>query len=228
MVHLDGFTLTHVVEPVILPEQAEVDKFLPKFQHPYTLNPDKPMSYAVISSPDVYSETKKAQHMTLVEAKEVVLQGWQEFADIFGRPYSPIEQYRTDNARTLLLTMGSLTETAKAAIDAKREKGEKVGLLNLRLWRPFPFEELYQAVKDVEVLVVFDRCISLGGPGGPVFSEVRSALFTERQEIKVVGLVGALCGRNLSVEQFEDIIDRGKEIAEKGLEEIFETVGIRG
>lgn len=228
MVHLDGFTLTHVVEPVILPEQEEVDKFLPKYQHPYALNPDKPMSYAVISSPDVYSETKKAQHMTLVEAKEVMLQGWKEFEDIFGRHYSPIDCYKTEGAKTLLMTMGSLSETAKVAIDRKREKGEDVGLIILCLWRPFPFEELYQAVKGAEVLVVFDRCISLGGPGGPVFSEVRSALFEERKEIKVVGLVGALCGRNLSVEQFEDVINRGREIAEKGSEEIFETVGIRG
>jgi len=228
MVHLDGFTLSHVIEPVILPEQAEVDKYLPPFHHPYALNIDKPVAYGPILSPDSYSEAKKAQHMVLVESKEVITQAWQEFGDIFGRYYSPIDSYRTEGAKTLLMTMGSLSETAKVAVNRKREQGEDVGLLILHLWRPFPFEELQQAVKDADTLIVLDRCISLGGPGGPVSSEVRSALFDRRKDIKVVGLVGALCGRNLSVEQFEDVIDRGKEIAVKGSKEVFETVGIRG
>ncbi len=228
VLYLDGFTLSHVVEPLLLPEQEEVDKFLPKFQHPYALNPEKPMTYAIVGTPDMYSETKKAQHMTLVESKDVILEVWEEFGNIFGRYYSPVELYKTEGAKTLLLTMGSLTETAKTAVDRKRDKGEDVGLINLRLWRPFPFEELQQAVKDAEVLIVFDRCISLGGPGGPVFSEVRSALFGRREELKIVGIVGALCGRNLSVKQFEDVIDRGRRIAQSELVEVFETVGIRG
>lgn len=227
VLYLDGFTLSHVVEPLVLPEQEEVDKFLPKFQHPYALNPEKPMTYAIVGTPDMYSETKKAQHMTLVESKDVILEVWEEFGNIFGRYYSPVEPYKTEGAKTLLLTMGSLTETAKTAVDRKRDKGEAVGLINLRLWRPFPFEELQQAVKDAEVLIVFDRCISLGGPGGPVFSEVRSALFGRREELKIVGIVGALCGRNLSVKQFEDVIDRGRRIAQSELVEVFETVGIR-
>lgn len=227
VLYLDGFTLSHVVEPLVLPEQEEVDKFLPKFQHPYALNPEKPMTYAIVGTPDMYSETKKAQHMTLVESKDVILEVWEEFGNIFGRYYSPVEPYKTEGAKTLLLTMGSLTETAKTAVDRKRDKGEDVGLINLRLWRPFPFEELQQAVKDAEVLIVFDRCISLGGPGGPVFSEVRSALFGRREELKIVGIVGALCGRNLSVKQFEDVIDRGRRIAQSELVEVFETVGIR-
>ncbi len=228
MIHLDGFTLSHVIEPVILPEQAEVDRYLPPFHHPYTLNMDRPIAYAPILSPDSYPEAKKAQHMVLVESKEVITQAWKEFGDVFGRYYSPIDSYRTEGARTLLMTMGSLSETAKVAVDRKREQGEDVGLLILHLWRPFPFEELYQAVKDADILIVLDRCISLGGPGGPVFSEVTAALLETRQDMKVVGLVGALCGRNLSVEQFEDVIDRGKEIAVEGSEEVFETVGIRG
>ena len=228
MVHLDGFTLTHVVEPVILPEQEEVNRFLPKYQHPFALNPDRPVSYAIISSPDIYSEQKKAQDMNLRQAKEVALEAWKEFGDTFGRYYSPIERYRCEGAKTLLMTMGSLSETAKVAIDKKRAAGDAVGLMILHLWRPFPFEELYEAVEDAELLIVFDRCISLGGPGGPPFSEVRSALFDRRKEIKVVGLVGALCGRNLPVEQFEEMINRGREIAEKGSKDVFETIGIRG
>lgn len=228
MVHLDGFTLSHVVEPVILPEQEEVNRFLPKYQHPYVYDTDKPMSYGIVMSPDTYAEVKKAQDITLRESKEVILQAWKEFGDIFGRYYSPIEGYRSQGAKTLLMSTGALSETAKVAIDRKRDRGEDVGLLTLHLWRPFPFQELYEALKDAETLIVFDRSISLGGPGGPIISEVKSALFDQRRDIKFAGLVGALCGRNPSVEQFEEIIDRGREIAEKGSSEVLETIGIRG
>jgi pyruvate ferredoxin oxidoreductase alpha subunit len=124
--------------------------------------------------------------------------------------------------------MGSFSETAKIAIDAKKNKGESVGLINLRLWRPFPFEELRQAVKNAETLIVFDRCISFGGPVGPVASEIRSALYNEEERPRIVSFVGGLGGRDMSVKDFEYIIDRGREIAEKGSKELFETVGIRG
>jgi pyruvate ferredoxin oxidoreductase alpha subunit len=228
MVHFDGFSLSHVTEPVILPEQEEVDRFLPKFQYPFALNPDHPMTHGAFGPPDIYSETKAAQEVALRKSKAVILQGWQEFGDIFGRYYEPVESYRTEGANLLVLTMGSFSETAKAAIDIKRGNGESVGLVNLRLWRPFPFKELRQAVKGAETLVVFDRCISFGGPGGPVCSEVRSALYGEKKRPAVVSFVGGLGGRDMSVEDFEYVIDRGREVAENGSKELFETVGIRG
>ena len=228
MVHFDGFSLSHVTEPVILPEQEEVDRFLPKFQYPFALDPDHPMTHGAFGPPDIYSETKVAQEVALRKSKAVILQGWQEFGDVFGRYYEPLESYKTEGARLLLLTMGSFSETAKAAVDARKDRGESVGLINLRLWRPFPFKELIRAVKDTETLVVFDRCISFGGPGGPVCSEVRSALYSEKKRPTVVSFVGGLGGRDMSVEDFEYVIDRGREVVQNGSKELFETVGIRG
>jgi len=228
MVHFDGFHLSHVTEPVILPEQEEVDRFLPRFQYPFALDPDKPMTHGAFAPPDIYSEAKIAQEVAFRKSKAVIIQGFKEFGDIFGRYYQPVEPYRIQRAKTLLLTMGSFSETAKIAIDAKKNKGELVGLINLRLWRPFPFEELRQATKNAETLVVFDRCISFGGPGGPVSSEIRSALYDEKERPRIVSFIGGLGGRDMSVKDFEYIIDRGREIAEKGSEELFETVGIRG
>ncbi|MDH4367891.1 MAG: pyruvate ferredoxin oxidoreductase, partial [Dehalococcoidia bacterium] len=178
--------------------------------------------------PDVYSEAKIAQEVAIRESKAVAIQGFKEFGDIFGRYYQLVESYGAEGAKTLLLTMGSFSETAKIAIDAKKRKGESVGLITLRLWRPFPFEELRQAVKNAETLIVFDRCVSLGGPGGTVASEIRSALYNERKRPKVVSYVGGLGGRDVPVEDFEYVIDHGREIAEKGSKELFETVGIRG
>jgi pyruvate ferredoxin oxidoreductase alpha subunit len=226
MVHLDGFTLSHVTEPVILPEQSEVDRFLPRFQYPFALNPDKPMTHGAFGPPDIYSETKLAQEVAFRNSKEVILQGWKEFGDIFGRYYHPVEEYKTENAETLLLTMGAFTETAKIVIDDRRDKGEAIGLTSLRLWRPFPFEEFRRAVKGTKLLIVFDRCISFG-LGGPVFSEIRSALYDEEPRPKVVGIIGGLGGRDMPEENFDYVINRGKEIAEKGSDRMIETVGIR-
>jgi pyruvate ferredoxin oxidoreductase alpha subunit len=228
MVHFDGFHLTHVTEPVILPEQEEVDRFLPKFHYPFALHPDNPMTLGAFAPPDIYSEAKVAQEMAIRKSKAVVTKGFAEFGDIFGRYYHPVEPYKTEGARTLLLTMGSFGETAKTVIDAKKDRGESVGLINLRLWRPFPFEELRQAVKSAETLIVFDRCISFGGPGGAVSSEVRSALYNEKERPKVVSFIGGLGGRDMSAKDFESVIDRGRDVAAKGSKELFETVGIRG
>lgn len=226
MVHLDGFTLSHVIEPMFLPEQSEVDRFLPRFHYPYALNPDRPMTHGALGPPDIYSEAKLAQEVALRESRSVILAAWDEFAAIFGRSYHPVEEYRTDGAETLLLTMGSYTETAKIVIDERRDKGEAVGLISLRLWRPFPFEELRRAAQDARLLIVFDRCISFG-MGGPVFSEARSALYDQDKRPKVVGFVGGLGGRDVSEKEFGYLIDRGREVAEKGSDRMIETVGIR-
>lgn len=226
MVHLDGFTLSHVIEPMILPEQNEVDRFLPRFQYPFPLSPDRPMTHGALGPPDIYSEAKLAQEVALRKSKGVILQGWKEFGDIFGRYYHPVEEYRTEEAEALLLTMGSYTETAKIVIDERRDRGEAVGLISLRLWRPFPFEEVRRTAKGSKVLIVFDRCISFG-MGGPVFSEVRSALYDEEARPKVVGIIGGLGGRDMSEEDFDYVISRGRQIAEKGSDKMIETVGIR-
>jgi pyruvate ferredoxin oxidoreductase alpha subunit len=228
MVHFDGFHLSHVTEAVILPEQDEVNRFLPKLRYPFALDPDRPMTHGAFGPPDIYSETKIAQEVAFRKSRDVIMKGFREFGDIFGRYYHPVERYKAEGAKVLLLTMGSFSETAKIVIDTKKSKGESVGLISLRLWRPFPFEELRHAVNDAEVLIVFDRCISFGGPGGPVYSEIRSALYDMTERPKVVGFVGGLGGRDMSVKDFEYVLDRGREVAEKGSKEMFETVGVRG
>ncbi|MBA7709307.1 Oxalate oxidoreductase subunit alpha [subsurface metagenome] len=127
----------------------------------------------------------------------------------------------------LLLTMGSFSETAMAAIDKMKDEGKDVGLIRLRLWRPFPFDEIRQAVKDAEVLIVLDRALSFGGPGGPVCSEIKAALYQVDRKPKVVGFVGGLGGRDISVTGFEEMVNRGIEISETGSSQEFEIFGVR-
>lgn len=227
MIHLDGFFLTHMVEPILLPEQSEVDNFLPPHQYPLPLHPDKPVTMGTFAPPVVYSEIKKAQEMRLEASKEVILECWKEFGNHFKRYYSPVESYHSEDADTLLLTLGSASETAMIAIDKMRGEGRKVGLVRIRLWRPFPFGEIRQAVKDAEVLIVLDKAISFGGPGGVVCSEIRSALYNQSKRPKVISFVGGLGGRDISPQGFEEIINKGVEISQKGSEREFEMFGVR-
>ena len=227
MVHLDGFHLTHVIEPIELPEQSLVDKFIPPYKYPLPLDPEKPVTMGSFGPPFIYPEVKYAQDVNLRASKEVVLECWQEFGKTFGRYYNPVETYHSEGAKTLLLTMGSYSETAMEAIDKMRSEDKDVGLLKLRLWRPFPFDELRQAVKDTDVLIVLDRAISFGGPGGPVYSEIKSALYDQAKKPKVVGFVGGLGGRDISMSGFEEMITKGIEVARTGSKQEFEIYGVR-
>jgi pyruvate ferredoxin oxidoreductase alpha subunit len=226
MVHIDGFHLSHVIESVLIHEAADVNKFLPKFHPPYTLNPNSPVTMGDFATPDLYTEAKKSQDVALRNSKKVILQAWQEFEEIFGRYYSPVETYRVDDASVLLLTMGSFGEVAMEAIDKLREAGEKAGLVRLRLWRPFPFQELRHVVSQAELLVVLDRAISFGGPG-PVCSEVQASLYSLEKKPQIIGFIGGLGGRDISPQGFENMIHQAMDKAEQGKFGEIEMLGVR-
>jgi pyruvate ferredoxin oxidoreductase alpha subunit len=226
MVHIDGFHLSHVIEPVLLPEAEEVNKFLPRFHPPYTLNPNKPVTMGDFATPELYTEAKKSQDVALRNSEEVILQVWREFWEIFGRDYRPVETYRADDANVLLLTMGSFGEVAVEAIDELREAGERVGLVRLRLWRPFPFQALRHAVGQAALLIVLDRAISFGGPG-PVCSEIQAALYPLERRPQIIGFIGGLGGRDISPQGFEDMIHRAMDKAEQGKFAEIEMIGVR-
>ena len=227
MVHLDGFHLSHMIEPIYLFEQEEVNEFLPQNNYPLPLNPAKPVSMGDFGPPVIYSESKWSQEMNLRASKDVILECWQEFDKKFKRSYSPVECYKAEDAEVLLLTMGSYSETAMVAIDKMRAEGKDVGLLKLHLWRPFPFDEIRKAVKKAKVLIVLDRALSFGGPGGPVCSEIKAALYNEADKPKIVSFVGGLGGRDINVTDFEEIINKGIVISEKGSSKEFEMFGVR-
>jgi len=227
MVHLDGFHVSHVVEPLEELEQDDLDGFIPQIALPHPLDPNRPVSVGCFGPPVIYSECRKAQEEALRPTKETIVNVWKEFGDRFGRLYKPVETYRTEDAETLFVAMGSFTETARLAIDSLRDKGEKAGLIRLRLWRPFPFEEFRDAVSGAKNLIVFDRALSYGGPGGPVCCEIRSALYREKERPAIVNFIGGLGGRDITPQQFEDMYHRGREIIEKNLDIEYETIGVR-
>jgi pyruvate ferredoxin oxidoreductase alpha subunit len=227
MMHLDGFNLTHVIEPIIFPEQEKVNEFLPKNHFPMPLNPDRPVAMGEFAPPFIFTETKWAHEVALRKSKKVILQAWDEFDEAFGRKYLPVEKYHSDGAKVVIMTMGSSGETASVAIDELRAEGMDAGQIRLRLWRPFPFDELREAVKGADVLIVLDRALSFGGPGGPVASEVKSAFYSQVKRPKIVSYVVGLGGRDLTVSDFKNIVKKGIEIADKGSKNEFEIYGVR-
>jgi len=227
MINLDGFHVSHVIEPILMPQQSKVDAFLPPNNYPLPLDPEKPVAMGDFGPPIIYTEAKWAQEVNLRKSMDTILKVWQDFGRDFGRFYNPIECYRSEDADTLLLTMGSYSETAMTAIDKMREEGKKIGLIRIRLWRPFPLKDFRKAVKGFKTLIVFDRAISFGGPGGPVCSEVRSALYNQENKPEIVSFVGGLGGRDITVAGFEEMIDKGIEIAKNGSDNEFEIFGVR-
>lgn len=227
-VNMDGFQLTHMVEPIEMPDQEEVDKFLPAYQPYAAVHPDNPVSMGTLALPEIFMEAIKAKDEAIIKSKEVILQIWKEWEKQFGRKYEPIEFYKTKDADILLFTMGSMGETAEIAVDELRKKGTKVGLLKLKLWRPFPFDELKKAVKGAKVLIVTDRAVSFGGPGGPVCGEIRSALFDEPNRPAVVNYIIGLGGRDVTVEDFMEMIHKAAGANKKKPKEAYEFYGVRG
>ena len=224
-VNMDGFQLTPMVEPIVFPTQAQVNQFLPPYKPFATIHPDKPLSMGTLGLPEIYTEAVKARDVALINSKKVILQVWKEWGKQFGRKYEPIKSYKTAGAETLLLTMGSMGETAEEAIDALRKKGVKVGHLNMKLWRPFPFEELRKAVKGCKLLIVTDRALSYGGPGGPLCSEVRAALYDDPSRPEMVNYIIGLGGRDMRVEDFMKIIEAAPKAKKSG--DAYQLYGVR-
>jgi pyruvate ferredoxin oxidoreductase alpha subunit len=226
-VNLDGFILSHVIEPIELFEQQEVDPFLPPYKPVLRLDPEKPVSMGAFGSPEVFIEVKKQVEEALIGSQKVVAEVWKDFGQRFGRIYKPVESYQTKGADTILITMGSITETAMTAIDSLREKGRKVGLVHIRLWRPFPFKEFLQAIKGAKTLAVLDRALSPGGVGGPVGLEVKAALFGKDERPYVAEFVAGLGGRDLTVDTFIEVLDKAEKYSQKQKDFQYELIGVR-
>jgi pyruvate ferredoxin oxidoreductase alpha subunit len=226
-VNIDGFQLTHMVEPVEMPTQEEVDQFLPPFVPHATLHPARPVTMGAFAMSDYFTEIMKAKDEAVKNSKKVILDVWDEWAKIFDRSYKPVETYQADDADFLILTMGSMGETAQLAIDELRVKGVKAGLVKLRLWRPFPFAEIKAAVKNAKKLIVTDRAVSFGGPGGPVFSEIKSALYAETRRPAIYNYIYGLGGRDVTVHDFVGMFE--KIIADMGnvAADTYEFWGVR-
>jgi pyruvate ferredoxin oxidoreductase alpha subunit len=227
IVNLDGFTLTHVIEPIEILDQDEVDRYLPPYTPKMRLDPATPVTMGPVGVPEVYTEAKMAQNAAINDAKQVILEAWKEFGEMFGRYYRPVETYRTEGAETLLVTMGSIGETAMSAVDRMQAEGRSVGLVRLRLWRPFPFEEMVASLRSAKQIAVVDRALALNGAGGPLASEIKAALYDEPERPYIWNYVAGLSGRDVTVENFVEIADGVEAAAADNLKPGYTIINVR-
>lgn len=226
IVNMDGFILSHVIEPIEYVKKDVVESFLPTFEPINRLHPDKPVTMGAFAMPELFTETKMAQDMALWESKPAILKAWEDWKELTGREYKPVETYKAEGKKTLLVTMGSIGETASVAVDRMEDDGEDVGLVKIRLWRPFPVEEFKEAIKDADTLVVIDRALSYGY-GGPVASEIRSQLYSMSKRPKVVDFIVGLAGRDVQPGAFKDMVDKAAQKIKSHKQDEYELYGVR-
>ncbi|MCE4613917.1 MAG: ferredoxin oxidoreductase [Desulfurococcales archaeon] len=193
MVVYDGYLMSHTMEPVITEDLEKVLAYAPKRSYPYKLDPEKPLTIGTITDPNWYYEFKYQQ----VEAMKVALEKFRkadkEFGEVFGRNYGLMECIHCDDADAIVVANTSYATTLKYIIRDVREKGMKVGLLRLRLYRPFPVEDFLKAVGSVDTVLVVDRAISYGAPvQGPIATEINSLLHSRGKDTKVISVVAGI------------------------------------
>lgn len=229
MICQDGFITSHAVENIELLEDKPVKDFVGEYEpEEYLLNPGKPIAVGPYSVSNYAMEAKKNQEEALENSKEVILEVAKKFAEISGREYGLFEEYKTKDADYIMLIMGSAAGTAKEAVDHLRSKGKKVGILKLRVFRPFPAEEIAQALKNCKAVAIMDRCESYNGNGGPLDSEVTQGLYRSKVMIETVNYIYGLAGRDFTVNEVYDIFAELEDIVVNGKKaEQHKYIGLR-
>ncbi len=217
MLVLDAFYLSHTSEPVDIPDQAEVDAFLPRRQARFKLDTADPRSFGALTTPAVYMEMRMRQQEAMDQTKQAMEAVDEEWGRRFGRRYGAIEAYRAEGAELLLVTSGTITSTARYVVDQRRAQGEKIGLVKIKMFRPFPTEALRRALGGARHVAVLDRNISPGHSG--IFAEeLRAALYDAGpgQRPAVHGFILGLGGRDVTPETIVDCIERTRSAARDG------------
>jgi pyruvate ferredoxin oxidoreductase alpha subunit len=223
MVNLDGFLLTHVFEPVELPDQEPVDKFLGKYEPIYKLDVENPMSFGCFTEPDKCMEGRWMIHDAQLRSLSVIEEVSAEFAKVFGRNSGGLlEEYRSKDADTVLVAKGSVCGTIKDVVDELRDKGQKVGLVRVKTFRPFPRQAMAKALGGAKRIAVIEKGGSFGA-GGVMTPEVKDALYDVGVRAPVSGFCVQLGGREITADGIKEIIAR----VTKGEQVAYEYFGLK-
>jgi len=229
MVTLDGFIISHAMERVEILEDEKIRKFIGEYKNPYSLlDIDNPVTYGPLDLYDYYFEHKRQQIEAMQKTGKIIQQVGKEFGKISGRVYELMEKYQLEGADLVIVAAGSTAGTVKAVVNELRRKGVKAGLLKIRAFRPFPTEEIIQLLKNAEAVAVLDRSVSFGAQGGPLFLEIRSALFEEEKRPPVVNYIYGLGGRDIGIEEIKTAYKNLERIADsKKVERLVGYLGLR-
>jgi phenylglyoxylate dehydrogenase alpha subunit len=220
-VNHDGNYLSYGVEKVELPDQADVDDFLGEKNTNWhvALDPERPMGVDPLTGgaggvgPALFVRYRKGVCKGMQNALRVITEVHEEWGRRFGRLYAPlVEEYRLDDAEYAVMTIGSMTGAAKDAVDAMRESGERVGLIKIKTFRPFPVDALQEALSKVGAVGIVDRSVSFGWNAGPMYQETLSVLYSLDRRIPAVSFIGGLAGADITVDDFKRVIETTKSV----------------
>ena len=219
MVCMDGFILTHGMETVDMPSQEAVDKFLPAYKALYKLDTADPISMGLLADPDYYMEARFAIHETMKDVLGLLPKISAEFRACLGRDYKDclVEEYETRDAEKVIVAMGSVCGSIKEVVDECRKKGKKVGLLRIISYRPFPYQRVYEILKNIPKVAVLDKAVSLGAYA-PLAADVRAALCGKKKAPGTVSsFVAGLGGRDITPSTIKEILSKltKKELAQE-------------
>ncbi len=226
----DGFITSHSIENIELIEDSKVKDFVGEYKpEHYLLNAKEPIAVGPMDLQSYLFEHKYQQVQAMKKAKQVILDVAQDFEKLTGRKYSLFEEYKLEDAEIAIICMNSTAGTTKVVVDALREQGIKAGLLKLRVYRPFPAEEISKAVKNVKALAVLDKAESLSSCGGPLFTDVTSGLFANDVHVPTVGYVYGIGGRDTTTNDITSVYQDLQEIVKTGkIDNPYRYLGLRG
>lgn len=229
MVNYDGFIISHSVETMEVLDDEDVAKFVGEREADISLlDLEHPVTMGPLDFTDFYFEHKRQQLEAYKAVPKVIEEVGRQYGELTGREYGLLEAYRMDDAEVALVVMGSAAGTAKVAVDERRDSGEGVGLVKVRVFRPFPAKQLSDLLGKVKVAVVLDRATSPGAEGGPLYTEVRSALYDLDSRPLTMNVIYGLGGRDISLEHFHQIMDWAFDAARKGeVREPLRFAGVR-
>ena len=229
MINLDGFIISHAVENMEMLDDDKVSDFVGEYNPNNTLlDPDNPVTVGPLDLQDFYFEHKMQQSVAAENVKDVLLDVAEEYSEISGREYGLFEEYRLDDAELIIVALGSTAGTAKEAVDNMRDNGKKAGLLKIRLYRPFPAKEIAAVLEGTEAVAVMDRAETFSTTGGPLYADIKSALYDIRADVEVVNYIYGLGGRDIKVGEIEDIYQELDHIKESGkVENRINYLGVR-
>ena len=229
MVCQDGFITSHAVENLDMLEDDKVKAFVGEYtpEH-YLLNSKEQIAVGPLDLPNYFFEHKRQQAQAIINAKQVILDVAKEYEKVTGRKYELFEEYKLKDAEVAIVIINSTAGTAKTVVDDLRERGVKAGLLKIRVFRPFPQEEIVAALKHIKALAVMDKAEAYSGVGGPLFADIKSALYGAADGIKVINYIYGLGGRDVKAENIELVYSELQNIVKTGQTgETYRYVGVR-
>ena len=230
MVCQDGFITSHSIENIELLEDDKVKAFVGKYnpEH-YLLNDKEPIAVGPLDLQAYLFEHKAQQAIAMRNAKKVIAEVSAEFEQLTGRKYEFFEKYKMDDAETVIVCMNSTAGTAKAAVDELRAQGVKAGLLKIRMFRPFPAEEVAEALKNVKAIAVLDKADSLNAAGGALFEDVVSGMYVANVHVPTVNYIYGIGGRDTTVSDIKKVYNDLNEVAQTGnIGNPYRYLGLRG